>query len=102
MQTSGCLKALRELESTGHFDLPKAQHKAGTKSPRRLTEPVPLPVDVPSEVTYISALELVRGQNAEQMRIWKNPYPGCSCGALTHFFPQNNGLPGVLSRSALS
>jgi hypothetical protein len=31
-----------------------------------------------------------------------NPYPGCSCGALTHFFPQNNGLPGGLSRSALS
>ena len=30
-----------------------------------------------------------------------NPYPGCSCGALTHFFPQNNGLPGGLSRSAL-
>ena len=31
-----------------------------------------------------------------------NPYPGCSCGALTHFFPQNNGLPGLLNRSALS
>jgi len=42
MQTSGCLKALRELESSGYFDLPKAQHKASTKSPRRLTEPVPL------------------------------------------------------------
>ena len=31
-----------------------------------------------------------------------NPYPDCSCGALTHFFPQNNGLPGLLNRSALS
>ena len=70
MQTSGCLKALRELESSGHFDLPKAQHKASTKSPRRLTEPVPLPVDVPSEVNHISALELVRVQDAEQMRTW--------------------------------
>lgn len=70
MQTSGCLKALRKLESSGHFDLPKAQHKASTKSPRRLTEPVPLPVDVPSEVNHISALELVRVQDAEQMRTW--------------------------------
>ena len=70
MQTSGCLKALRDLESLGHFDLPKTQHKASTKSPRRLTEPVPLPVDVPSEVKHISALELVRVQNAEQMRTW--------------------------------
>jgi hypothetical protein len=70
IQTSGCQKALRELESSGHFDLPKAQHKAGTKSPRRLTEPVRLPVDVPSEVNSIAKLELVRVLEAEQMRIW--------------------------------
>ncbi len=30
-----------------------------------------------------------------------NPYPGCSCGAFTRFFPQNNGLPDVITRSAL-
>lgn len=70
MQASGCLKALRELESLGHFDLPKAQHKGGRNIPRRLTKPVPLPVDVPSEVTAIKALELVMVQTAEQMRIW--------------------------------
>ena len=70
MQTSGCLKALRELESSRHFDLPKAQHKAGTKSPRRLTEPVRLPVDVPGEVNTITALELVWVREAEEMRIW--------------------------------
>ena len=70
LQTSGCQKALRELESLGHFELPKAQHKTGTKSPRRLTEPVPLPVDVPSEVNCIAALELVRVRDSEQMRIW--------------------------------
>jgi uncharacterized protein DUF4338/transposase-like protein len=69
-QTSGCLKALRELESVGHFELPKSQRKASTKSPRRLTSPVPLPVDVPSEVNSIAKLELVRVQEAEQMRIW--------------------------------
>ena len=36
MQTSDCQKALRELESSGHFDLPKAQRKACAKSPRWL------------------------------------------------------------------
>lgn len=70
MQTSGCLKALSELESSGHFDLPKAQHKTGTQSPRRSTDPVPLPVDVPSEVNTIVALELVKVRETEEMRIW--------------------------------
>ena len=31
-----------------------------------------------------------------------DPYPGCSCGAHTRYFPQNYGLPGRLNRSALS
>jgi hypothetical protein len=31
-----------------------------------------------------------------------DPYPGCSCGALTRFFPQDNGLPNVRTRSARS
>lgn len=31
----------------------------------------------------------------------KDPYPGCSYGAFTRFFPQDNGLPGAMSRSAL-
>ncbi len=70
MQTSGSLKALRELEAAGHFELPKAQRKVGVKSPRRLTEPVPLPVAVPNEVSGIVALELVRVQEPEQMRVW--------------------------------
>jgi hypothetical protein len=70
MQTSGCLKALRELESSGHFELPKAQHKAGTKSPRRLTHPVPLPINVPDEVNHMTALELVQVQDTDQMRVW--------------------------------
>lgn len=30
-----------------------------------------------------------------------NPYPGCSRGALARFFPQDNGLPDVRTRSAL-
>ena len=71
LQTSGCLKALRELEASGHFALPEAQRKvSGVKSPRRLTESVPLPVAVPDEVNAIAALELVPVQGTEQMRIW--------------------------------
>ena len=70
MQTSGCLRAPRELESSGHFDLPKAQHKAGTKSPHRLTNSVRLPVDVPSEVNTIASLELVWVRETKEMRIW--------------------------------
>jgi hypothetical protein len=31
-----------------------------------------------------------------------DPYPGCSCGALTRFFPQDNGLPNTMTRSARS
>ena len=31
-----------------------------------------------------------------------DPYPGCSCGAFTRFFPQDFGLPCVMTRSALS
>ena len=30
-----------------------------------------------------------------------DPYPGCSCGAHTRYFPQNYGLPGKANRSAL-
>jgi len=30
-----------------------------------------------------------------------DPYPGCSCGALTRFFPQDFGLPHVRNGSAL-
>lgn len=31
-----------------------------------------------------------------------DPYPGCSCGAFARFFPQDFGLPYVVTRSALS
>jgi hypothetical protein len=69
-QRSGCLKALRELEATGHFSLPAARKTPGHRSPRRLTEPVPLPVEVPSEICEVRGLELVMVATPEQMRIW--------------------------------
>ena len=70
LQISGCLKALRELESAGHFKLPKAQQKAGQKTPRRLMASAPLPVDVPTDVTAIDQLELVLVRTGDQMRLW--------------------------------
>ena len=69
-QQSGCLKALRELESIGHFVLPEALKNRGQCSPRRLAEPVPLPVEVPSQAGEVRGLELVPVTTLDQMRIW--------------------------------
>jgi len=69
IQVSGCLKALRELETAGHFVLPKPRGSGGKKTPRRLDAPVDVPVDVPAEVNGIKELELVLVTETE-MRIW--------------------------------
>ena len=69
-QIAGCLKALRELEAAGHFVLPATGKKIGSKSPRRLSEPVSLPTDVPAEVGDVQGLTLVLVERIEQMRIW--------------------------------
>ena len=69
-QRAGCLKALRELEAAGHFVLPAARRKTGRSSPRRLSEPVAPPTDVPAEAGDVRGLTLVLVKTAEQMRIW--------------------------------
>jgi hypothetical protein len=69
-QSSGCLKALRELEAAGHFTLPAPRTSPGQRSPRRLSEPVPGPVEVPSKAGEVQGLELVLVNTSEQMRIW--------------------------------
>jgi len=69
-QRSGCLKALRELEATGHFALPAARTSPGRSSPRRLSEPVPWPVEVPLGAGEVQGLELVLVSTPEQMQIW--------------------------------
>jgi hypothetical protein len=69
-QRAGCLKALRELEAAGHFVLPAARRKIGPRSPRRLSEPVPAPTDVPAEVAELRGLNLLVVETTEQMRIW--------------------------------
>ena len=69
-QRSGCLKALRELEASGHFILPVPCTSPGLRSPRRLSEPVPLPVEVPSGAGEVQGLELTMVNTPEQMQIW--------------------------------
>jgi len=69
-QRSGCVKALRELEAAGHFVLPAALSKTGRNSPRRLSEPLPPPRDVPEQAGDVQGLRLVLVSTAEQMRIW--------------------------------
>jgi hypothetical protein len=69
-QRAGCLKALRELESAGHFTLPGVQGKTGRKRPRRLSEPVSPPEGVPAEAGLVRGLELIQVDTSEQMRLW--------------------------------
>ncbi len=70
IQLGGCLKALRELELSGHLTLPLAQKSSGKKSPRRLEEPVPEPTNVPLKVGEIQDLKLLLVHTIDEMRIW--------------------------------
>ena len=70
-QRAGCLKALRELEGSGHFSLPAARTPPRREpSPRRLPEVVSAPRAVPGEAGEVEGLELVLVSTAEQMRLW--------------------------------
>ena len=69
-QRSGCLKALRKLEQTGHLVLPFPMLKSGPKNPRRLTEPVPEPINVSADAGNINELRLIIVGTEEEMRIW--------------------------------
>ncbi len=72
-QMGGCLKALRELEAKGKFQLPPPRVENGEKGgprPRRLAEPVAEPQAVPGEVGEIGGLELILVEQESQMRIW--------------------------------
>ena len=69
-QWGGCLKALRELEGQGKFQLPAPAMQRGRPAPRRLDQPVAEPQSVPAEVGDVSGLELVRVEQESQMRIW--------------------------------
>jgi hypothetical protein len=69
-QWGGCLKALRELEARGEFQLPPQQREKVRPAPRRLDQAVAEPQSVPGEVGEISGLELILVEQESQMRIW--------------------------------
>jgi hypothetical protein len=69
-QRDGCLKALRELEASGHFALPAAQAKTGPNTPKRLAEAVADPVGVPAQAGEVSGLALILVNTEEHMRHW--------------------------------
>ena len=69
-QKSGCLKALRELERVGRFRLPEARRQFPQAGPRRRTEPVEEPRDLPSAAGQIQELQLLRVETDTEVRIW--------------------------------
>ncbi|MCP4897468.1 MAG: DUF4338 domain-containing protein, partial [bacterium] len=69
-QKSGCLKALRELERVGRFQLPEARRQSPQAGSRRRTEPVEEPRDLPSAAGQIQQLQLIRVQSDTEVRIW--------------------------------
>lgn len=71
-QRSGCLKALRVLESRGCFTLPPRRREAVRVVPRRLESSVPLPNDVPSNAGDVLGLRLVLVETEEQVRTWNS------------------------------
>ena len=69
-QKSGCLKALRELERVGRFQLPEARRQSPQAGPGRRTEPVEEPRDLPSAAGRIHQLQLIRVESDSEVRIW--------------------------------
>lgn len=70
-QLGTCAKALRDLERQGHFVLPaSARAPQKQRSPRRLLDPVPLPVNVPDSVGEVDGLQLVLVEGEEHLRLW--------------------------------
>jgi len=69
-QLGGCLKALRELEAKGWFELPSPQMQKGGPAPRRLSAAVEEPKGVPAEVGDVAGLELILVEQESQMRLW--------------------------------
>ncbi len=79
-QLSGCLKALNELSTSGHFDLPAPRSRPGTSTPRRLAAPVSLPVGVPDTAGAVEDLKLLLVSNEQQRRVWNELMFEHPCG----------------------
>ena len=81
LQRSGCLKALRVLESRGLLSLPAPRTSPGRPQPRRLEGGVPDVHDVPPEVGKVVGLGLVLVRTDEQLRMWNSLLDGHPQGA---------------------
>ncbi len=64
------LKALRDLEAQGWFQLPPSEMQESNPSPRWLSEPVPEPEGVVEQVGLVDGLELILVEQESHMRIW--------------------------------
>ena len=74
-QNAGCAKALRELERAGHFVLPVALDRDAARprkrrTPRGLGTPVAAPLDVPEQAGCVRALQLIKVDTAQGLRLW--------------------------------
>jgi len=74
-QNAGCAKALRELERAGHFVLPVALDRDAARprkrrTPRGLGTPVAAPLDVPEQAGAVRALQLLKVDSAQELRLW--------------------------------
>lgn len=69
-QRSSCLRALRELEQEGYWQLPAAQTYSKSPQPRRLSRAVSAPVDVPTTLSDMAELNLVLVEDEESRRVW--------------------------------
>ena len=74
-QNAGCAKALRELERAGLFVLPagKAREAARPRklrTARGLGTPVAAPTDVPAQAGEVRALQLIKVDDAQGLRLW--------------------------------
>ncbi len=69
-QVAGCLKAIKELANKGFFQLPEPRTKPGSKQPRRLEEPLPMPQEIPEDVSELSGLRLEWVRSRREMAIW--------------------------------
>lgn len=107
-QRSSCAKALRELERIGRFHLPEPKTQPTRGGPRRLTEPVEPPHDVPLRVGQIKDLQVIRVETDTEVRIWNelmiHEHPrgaGPLVGAQIRYLIQStHGWLGGLSFSA--
>jgi Domain of unknown function (DUF4338)/Transposase DNA-binding/Transposase Tn5 dimerisation domain len=70
VQLGGCLKALRELEHAGHFELPAAQVRPGPRKPPRLGAELPAPQAVPAQVGQVRELKLILVDRPPLMQVW--------------------------------